>query len=246
MARLFLPVPGLAWFIWIAACARSAPPQDVGPRPDSMLAPPVAVRETVTVRDREQDRRIAALELQLLAKDAQIDALARQLDDARQEVVRAMARLRTLATRAEAASGMAEAELAVQSLRGKAERSAPELSQAEQLLRLSGEEFATENYGGALYLANQAKSAARAGESRLAAQRLTPRPGEVTFEVPVPLRVVSRGNVREGPGTNFGVAFTLDAGALVLGHSYASDWVRIVDDSGRAGWIARSLVRGRR
>ncbi|MBI2072761.1 MAG: SH3 domain-containing protein [Gemmatimonadetes bacterium] len=186
------------------------------------------------------------MELQLLAKDAQIDALTRQLDDARQEVVRAMARLRTLATRAEAASGMAEAELAVQSLRAKAERSAPELAQAQQLLGLSGDEFAKENYGGALYLANQAKSAARAGEGRVAAQRLTSRPGEVTFAIPVPLRILSRGNVREGPGTRFPVVYTLEAGAQVLGHSYANDWVRIVDHDGRAGWIARGLVSSRR
>ena len=246
MARSFGPLLGLLLLFWIAACARGGPPQETGPRPESAPAPPVVVRETVAVRDREQDRRIAALELQLLAKDARIHALTGELDDARQEVVRAMARLRTLATRAEAASGMAEAELAVQSLRAKAERSARELSQAEQLLRLSGAEFANQNYGGALYLANQAKSAARAGESRLAAQRLTPRSGEVTFEVPVPLRVLSRGKVREGPGTNFGVLYTLEAGALVLGHSHAGDWVRIVDDGGRAGWIARSLVSGRR
>jgi hypothetical protein len=203
------------------------------------------VRETVVVRDRELDRRLAAAELDLLAKDAQINALTRQLDDARQEVVRAMARLRTLASRAEAASGLAEAELAVQSLRTKAERS-PELSQAEQLLNLGGDEFAKENYGGALYLANQAKTAARAGESRAAAQQLTPRPGQVTFAVPVPLRVTGSGNVREGPGASFPVVFTLEAGTPVWGHSYAGDWVRIVDDSGRAGWIARSLVSGGR
>lgn len=246
MTRPFRTFPRLLPLAWVAACARGAPPQDTGPRPDSTPPPPAAVAETVTVRDPEQERRLAAMELQLLAKDAQIDALTRQLDDARQEVVRAMARLRTLATRAEAASGMAEAELAVQSLRTKAGRASPELGQAEQLLRLSSGEFANENYGGALYLANQAKGAAWAAESRLAAQRLTPRPGEVTFAIPVPLRVVSRGNVRDGPGTNFSVLFTLEAGALVSGHSYADQWVRIVDGDGRGGWITRGLVAGRR
>jgi hypothetical protein len=198
------------------------------------------------VRDRDQDRRIATLELQLLEKGAQIDALTGQLGDARQEVVRAMARLRTLATRAEAASGMAEAELAVQSLRGKADRAGPELAQAQQLLDLSGREFNAENYGGALYLANQAKTVAKEGESRVAgAQDLKPRPGEVVFAIPVPLKVTSRANVREGPGTNFAVLFTVDANALVLGHSYTSDWVRVVDDTGRTGWITRNLVTGR-
>lgn len=189
---------------------------------------------------------MAALELQLLERNAQIASLTSQLNDARQEVVRAMARLRTLATRAEAASGMAEAELAVQSLRGKADRAAPELAQAQQLLDLSSAEFNDENYGGALYLANQAKAFAKEAETRVAgAQDLAPRPGEVVFAIPVPLKVVSRANVREGPGTNFAVLFTLDAGVPVLGHSYTSDWVRVVDENGRAGWITRNLVTGR-
>jgi uncharacterized coiled-coil protein SlyX len=238
-------VPVVSLALWLAGCASGAPRQ-TSPAPDPTPHAPPAVRETVTVRDRDQDRRVATLELQLLEKDAQIEALTGQLNDARQEVVRAMARLRTLATRAEAASGIAEAELAVQSLRGKADRAGPELAQAQQLLDLSGTEFNGENYGGALYLANQAKAAAKEGESRVAgAQDLTPRTGEVVFAIPVPLKVVSRANVREGPGTSFAVLFTADAGALVLGHSYASDWVRVVDDSGRAGWITRNLVTGR-
>jgi hypothetical protein len=229
----------------LAACAGGRPQQTV-PAPDATRHPPAAAPETVVVRDRDQDRRTATLELRLLEKDAQIAALTGQLNDARQEVVRAMARLRTLATRAEAASGMAEAELAVQSLKAKADRDAPELAPVQQLLDLSGGEFNNENYGGALYLANQAKTVAKAAESRVAsAQDLASRPGEVLFAIPVPLKVVSRANVREGPGTSFSVLYTLEAGTQVLGHSYAPDWVRVVDDSGRAGWITRNLVTGR-
>jgi uncharacterized coiled-coil protein SlyX len=227
----------------LAACAPKAPAPGAPPGP---VTGPTAARETVTVRDAALDRRVGVLDLRLLAKDAQIEALTRQLDDARQEVVRAMAKLRTLATRAEAASGMAEAEIAVQTLRGKAERTSPELEQAERLLQMSSAEFNDENYGGALYLANQAKGAARAGEDRLAgAQQLPARAGEVAFAVPVPLKVTTTTNVREGPGTNFPVLFTLAAGALVMGHSYADDWVRVADDGGRVGWVAGNLVTGR-
>lgn len=237
------PLGGL--ILGLTACAHRAPTQ-ASPTPDTSHRPQAAAPETVVVRDRDQDRRIATLELRVLEKDAQIAVLTGQLNDARQEVVRAMARLRTLATRAEAASGMAEAELALQSLRARSERDAPELAQAQQLLDLSSGEFNDENYGGALYLANQAKTAAKAAESRVAsAQSLAPRPGEVAFAIPVPLKLVSRANVRDGPGTTFSVSFTLDAGALVMGHSYTADWVRVVDDSGRAGWITRNLVTGR-
>ena len=244
LARLAVAVCGtLAVPLVAGACARSAPAPGAPPAPSHATAAP---RETVTVRDVALDRRIGVLELRLLAKDAEIKALTQQLDDARQEVVRAMAKLRTLATRAEAASGMAEAEIAVQTLRGKADPSMPELGQAEHLLRMSSAEFNDANYGGALYLANQAKGAARVGEDRLAAaQQLPARPGEVPFAVPVPLAVTTATNVREGPGMRFAVLFTLPAGAQVMGHSFADDWVRIAADSGRVGWVAGNLVTGR-
>ena len=244
MARAAVACCGtLAVSLVAGACASNTRAAGAPPEPARTAAAP---RETVTVRDVALDRRVGVLQLRLLAKDAEIEALTRQLDDARQEVVRAMAKLRTLATRAEAASGMAEAEIAVQTLRSKADRSMPELEQAEHLLRMSSAEFNDENYGGALYLANQAKGAAGLGEDRLAGARQLPtRPGEVPFAVPVPLAVTGATNVREGPGTGFRVLFTLPAGAKVLGHAYADDWVRIAADSGRVGWVAGNLVTGR-
>ncbi len=246
MARPAFAFAGtLAVYLLFAGCARNAPAPGTPPRP-AAAAP--ARRETVTVavHDAALDRRVGVLQLRLLAKEAEIEALTKELDDARQEVVRAMAKLRTLATRAEAASGMAEAEIAVQALRGKASRAMPELEQAERLLGMSSGEFNDENYGGALYLANQAKDAARLGEDRLVgALKLPARQGEAPFAVPVPLKVTASTNVREGPGTGFPVLFRLAAGAPVVGHSYSDDWVRIVDDGGRVGWVAGNLVTGR-
>jgi uncharacterized protein YgiM (DUF1202 family) len=58
----------------------------------------------------------------------------------------------------------------------------------------------------------------------------------------VRLKVANRGNVREGPGTNFSIAFAVEAGAGLTGFSYTDDWVRVVDDAGRGGWIFRPLV----
>src|SRR6267143_449579 len=101
------------------------------------------------------------------AHEAQIDALQERLDDARQEVVRAMAKLQTLATRAEAASAIAEAEIALQPLQAAGTRAAPEYAQARRLLDQSTVEFNKSNYGGALYLASQAKSLAGVGKGRL-------------------------------------------------------------------------------
>jgi hypothetical protein len=155
-----------------------------------------------------------------------------------------MARLQTLASRAEAASAMAEAEIGVEAVIGATgDEEVPDAIQARQLLALSTTEFADENYGGALYLASQARSVARAGEFRLATTELGDRqPTEVTFALPVPLETARRSNVRSGPGLGFRILFTVDPATPVVGYSYTEQWVRINDDQGRDGWIFHDLV----
>jgi hypothetical protein len=236
---MLAPLAGLA----LAACP--APPTEVTPRTkkDTVAASTSAVR-AAPVRD-TTEQRVARLELRLLERDAQLEELEARLDEARQEVVRAMAKLQTIASRAEAASAMAEAEIAVQSLRAAGGAPTPDLVQATALLQQGSAEFAKRNYGGAAYLANQAKSTAGAGKSRLGGGRAPLRPGEVSFAVPLRLQAVARGNVRDGPGVAYKVLFTVEPGAVLLGYSYADQWVHIADESGRGGWMFLNLV-GRR
>jgi hypothetical protein len=231
----------------LAACS-SAKPESV-PAPASSSGPAQVpqtrvVRETVTVRDPDLERRLSRVELRLMERETQVEELQTRLDDARDEVVRTMAKLQTLASRAEAASAMAEADVALQTLRSsEGSRQLQEMAQATRFVQQSTAEFSKQNYGGALYLANQAKTAAVAGRSRLAGgNRGAARPGETPFALPVRLRVASRGNVREGPGTNFPVAFPVESGGQLTGFSYTDDWIRVSDDGGRSGWIFRTLI----
>ncbi len=213
------------------------------PKPAETPRPAVrATRPGTAPADLE--RRIARLELSLMEKEAQVDELQSRLDDTRQEVVRAMAKLQTLATRAEAASGIAEAEVALQMLRTAPGQSpTPEGAQATRLLKESSTEFDKGNYGGALYLANQAKTLAGAARGRLSAgERGAQRPGETAFALPIRLVAASRGNVRAGPGTGSRIEFAVEAGDTLIGYSYVDEWIRIGEDSGRGGWIFRSLV----
>jgi hypothetical protein len=235
------------WIGWglLAAWACSGNKASVAPAPSNGSASTRAAVETVTVRDAETERRIGRLELRLLERDAQLADVQARLEDARQEVVRAMAKLQTIASRAEAASGMAEAEVAVRTLK-EGQPSAPEIGQVSGLLEQSSAEFNKQNYGGALYLANQAKTQANAGRGRLSSDnRGAPRPGETAFAVPVALKTTTRGNVREGPGTTFKVAFAAESGLLLTAYSYVDEWIRVTDENGRTGWIFRNLV-GRR
>ena len=237
-------MPLLATLTLGGCAAPAAAPGPAPLRPDT-----VRIVDTVRVEseaDRSVAQRAAALQFQLLERDAELADLRVQLDAAIREVVRSMARLQTLATRAEAASAMAEAEVAVQQLETRSGgRSATEYTQAKSLLEMSSGEFNRQNYGGSVYLANQAKGAAATARGRLAeAVGDSLLPNETRFSVPLRLQVTARSNVREGPGTRFGVAFSLDRGANVTGHSYVDQWLRITDGQARRGWIFYNLVGG--
>src|SRR3989440_6395327 len=158
----------LAVALLSAAACRHPPPGNTTPARPSQSRTPV---QPVVVRDTALEQHAGRLELKTLEQEAQVAELQNRLDDARREVVRAMAKLQSLATRAEAASGMAEAEIALQALRsanGSNSAQTPEIGQATQLLQLATTEFDKQNYAGALYLATQAKNAAAAGQGRLA------------------------------------------------------------------------------
>jgi SH3-like domain-containing protein len=58
------------------------------------------------------------------------------------------------------------------------------------------------------------------------------------------MEVSRTSNVREGPGLNFDILFTLQADAPLMGLAYKNQWVRVRDDRGRSGWIFHALVRG--
>ena len=230
--------------IALAACsARQAPP--AAPAPVAHVEPARVAPETVVVRDPDLQREVFRLRMSLLERSAQYTATKQLLDEATTEVVRTMARSRTLATRAEAASAIAEAEVTLQQLRGGAGQQAPEEArQAEQALHAASTAFDAENYGGAVYLATQAKRAATAGRGRLAERGAAANAGEIAFAVPVPLATTTRANLRSAPGANADVVVTVPAGTPLTGYAYAQDWMRVTMADGRAAWVRQGNVRG--
>ena len=207
-----------------------------------------------TAARQELEKKMAKLQLDLMKKEIQAEEpfdrevlLQKKLDEAIQEVVRAKAKLRSLESKAEAASSIAEAEVALKDLKAKTAGQArvPEIARADYLLEMSAQEFKRENYSGALYLTSQAKSLVRMGEERLTNQNRPPRKLEsVSFIVPVRLEVLKRSNVRQGPGLEFKVLFVADKGSSVIGYSYNGQWVRVKSGDGRHGWIFHTLVDG--
>lgn len=217
---------------------------------------PDTVADTVLVVDtvdagaavvEELEARVGRLEIMILERDARMAELQASLDATRQEVVRNLAKLQSQASRAEAASGLAEAEIAVQRLeRLPGGSDLTEYAEARARIDESSIEFGQANFGGALYLATQARTFAALGVERLSERSLEVRSDETVFATPVPLQTVDqRANVRDGPGLGHAVIATLEPGTPVVGQSYTSEWVRVVREDGSEGWIFHTLVTAR-
>ena len=243
--RRFNITSAAALVLGVAACAPpSGPPSPPGEAAEAGSGVEAVDAAAATA---ELEGQIARLEIQVLERDAQLAEMREQLQAARQELVRNMAKLQSLTSRAEAASGIAEAEIAVESL-ARSMEGAPlnEYDQARALIGESSTEFSAGNFGGALYLATEARALARSGQARLrTGDGQSLRSGESLFARPIPIQTTGRSNVRSGPGLDFRVLHTLDPATTLIGHSYTDEWVRIVDDGGREGWIFHTLVTSR-
>jgi hypothetical protein len=207
------------------------------------------------VAQRKLEDRVAQITIRLLEKDRYIEEiqerqiyLQKRLDEAIKELLSAKAKLRSLESEAEAASSMAETEIALKALKMQRtdQEKDPSLIKAEELLKMSAQEFKKENYGGALYLVNQAKSHIK--NTRVPPEdrdKLESTPGEVLFSLPLTLKVIKKSNVREGPGKDFKVIATLEPDTLLIGYSYKGQWIRVGGANKMNGWIFQTLVSGR-
>jgi TolA-binding protein len=202
----------------------------------------------------ELENKVTHLNKRVAEKDQEIEKLSGQvfvlqikLDEAIQEVVRAKAKLRSLESRAETATSIAETEIALKALRIQhREDSNPSLVQAEQLLSMSSQEFKKKNYSGALYLVNQVKDhISKAQANNGGGKEIQVLLGEVPFAKPLDLKVTKNSNVREGPGLSYKVVSIVRTNTPLTGFSFKGQWLRIKGDNGVGGWIFQDLVRGR-
>ena len=202
-------------------------------------------------------KRIADLEIALLQKTAQTNELERRvsaqqkrLDDAITEVVRTKSKLRSIESKAEAASTIAEAEIAVKTMQSRIETDDREamaaLEKARRLRAKRAVEFKARNYGGALYLAVQSKAQVNAGDRVLpSGGTIALEAGETAFDQALPLTLTKNTNLRAGPDLDQAILATLKRGTAVVGYGYKENWIRVSTEAGLTGWVYQSLVMAR-
>jgi hypothetical protein len=191
-------------------------------------------------------------ELESIAKELQqrSDNQQQRLETAIVDVVRSKAKLRSIESKAEAVSTLAEAEIAVKALKRTLSEmdtfALEELSKAENLLSMSADEYQKQNFGGALYLANQSKNQVRTIQDRIhrspASEAVS---GESPFYRPLHFKVRTNSNLRDGPSLAARIIGKLDRDTSVVGYAAKEDWVRIKTQEGVFGWVFRPLVETR-
>lgn len=231
----------------IAGCATPPAPPAPAPAPVEAL-PPVPACPICEDGSAE----IARLRAELASREAELrDLKAQQRDQARalqetsKEVTRAKVKLRRLATQADAASYLAEVEVALETARlpPKAD-AAPLIALGRQVLSSAAAPFAQGDYGGAMDLAAQAEQlASAAGGDRTAAG--AGAPPEVPFDVAVRLRTRIECYLRRRPSGKAAAVGELPAGTLLVARAWRGGWLRVEAEDGRTGWIYQSLVAAR-
>lgn len=203
----------------------------------------------------EQIREIARLRQDLANREVELrDLRASQreqvkvLQEATREGTRAKVRLRRLATQADAASYIAEVEVAMESLRSSlgAKSTVPLMVLAQGILESTAAPFAQGDYGGAMDRAAQAEQLiALVAHNQVRSRSRRGVPEEVPLQVAIPLKVTTDSNLRRRPFGRAPVVGLLKKDSPLVAHAYKGNWMQVETDDGRSGWIDQMRLGAR-
>jgi hypothetical protein len=177
---------GKRWMLIAAATIAAVGCGTTPPRPAMPAQPKAAVSQPWCPACAEQTRELERLRQDVASRDAELRELRsnqvvemKVLQQSKREASRAKIKLRRLATRADAASYIAEVEVAIDSLRSSpgAKSKVREAIAAQRLLDSTATPFAQGDYGAAMDRAAEAEQliAKAAGSQAREQIRATPR-----------------------------------------------------------------------
>ncbi|MEO8751528.1 MAG: SH3 domain-containing protein [Casimicrobiaceae bacterium] len=238
-----------AWLLGLALGGCATPPPAEPPAPVPAVVGPAVPVQACPSCD-EQSREIVRLRQDLATRDAEVRDLrssqreqTRVLQESTREAARAKVKLRRLATQAEAASYIAEVEVALASLRQSLGTPAkvPMMELARGILESAAAPFAQGQYGTAMELAAQAEQlVAVVAEDQGRAGPRTRVPGQVPLRVAIALKVSADSNLRRQPLPKATVVGVLKKNSLLVARAYKSGWLLVESEDGRVGWVRQT------
>ena len=233
----------------LAAGCATAPPPAPEPAPlvpaPGLPAPPPACAVCV---DRTDE--IARLRQELAAREAELRDLrstqreqVKAVQESTREVTRAKARVRRLATQADAASYLAEVEVALEAARSATP--SPLLGLARAFLEAAQAPFAQGDYASAMDRAAQAEQLVTAAASGAPAASRNRIEGEVLLQAAIPLKASGESRLRRAPEPRAAVVGTVGRDAALVAHAYKGAWMRVETDDGKLGWVPQAELSAR-
>jgi len=241
---------------WVSAALQgcvtpSPPPPPPAPLPmqTEVTAPPGPTCPSCE----EQTREIARLRQNLANREAELRDLrsnqrdqVKVLQESTREITRAKVKLRRLATQADAASYIAEVEVTMETLRSSLgpKPMSPLLVLAQDILASTATPFEQGDYGTAMERAAQADQLfALVAHYEVRPGSRDRVPGEVPFQLLIPLKVNVDSKLRRQPWERAPVVGALKKDVLLVAHAYKRPWMHVETDDGRIGWVdQRRLV----
>jgi SH3-like domain-containing protein len=237
----------------LAACA--TPPQP--PPPEAVKPPPAppplaAIPEPVCPVCVDRSDEIARLRQELAARDAELKELrasqreqVKAVQESTREVTRARARIRRLATQADAASYIAEIEVALEAARAAGPSAqSPWVGRWQGVREAAQAPFAQGDYGTAMDRAAQAEQLVAAAVETAPGTRSRVA-GEVLLQVRIPLKARSESRLRREPAQAAAVVATLPKDTALVAHAYKDAWMRVETEDGRFGWLPQATLAAR-
>jgi len=221
----------------LGACAATPPALDPLPQPP----PPLIPQACMTCIDATDE--IARLRQTLASREAELRELrashreqAKAAAASTRDAAQAQARQRRLATQADAASAIAEAEVAREAARERAPLAPlPALFiLAQSFLDAATAALLRGDYAAAVERAVQAQALL---DPLPSLGRAAPGQGAVPLRAAVPVQATARTALRRRPGSGH-VVITVEAASPLVAQAYEAGYVRVASASGAKGWVA--------
>ena len=250
--------PGPWAVVWLLSSALSGcvtPPPAVPPPTPVPVPLETTVREPTCPSCEEQTHELARLRQDLANREAELRDLrsnqrhqVKVLQESTREVTRAKVKLRRLATQADAASYIAEVEVALELLRSSlgATSTVPLMVLAQGVLESTAEPFAQGDYGVAMDRAAQAEQLIALVTDNQVRPGSPPRgPREVPLQVAIPLKVTIDSKLRRQPLGKAPVVGVLKKDSRLVAHVYKGSWMQVETEDGRSGWVDQTRLGAR-